>query len=234
MKPLLSIVMPARNEEDILGDTLEIVEKTLSIPHETIVVDDYSTDRTAAVVLSCRNKYPAVRLLPNMYPAGFPSALKAGWENAAAPVVVIMMADLCDEVEAIPRMYEKIREGYDVVCGSRYMRGGGKRGGRPLQNLFSRFVGLTMYHLAGVPTHDVSNAFKMYRKEALPHLDLRSRAFDASMEMTLHTFYRGLRITEIPTVWRGRTKGISKFRMLTIAPGYVRLYVRALAKNIFQ
>ncbi|MDD5556187.1 MAG: glycosyltransferase family 2 protein [bacterium] len=230
--PPLSVVIPALNEQDIVADTIDEIERTLAIPHEVVVVDDHSRDRTPEILRACGAKYPNVRHVANRYPQGFPRALKCGWESAAAPVVVIVMADLSDEVATIPRMYEKIREGFDVVCGSRNMRGGGKTGGNLLQNFFSRLVGMTMRYVIGIPTHDVSNAFKMYRRDVLEGMRIESRAFDVSMEMTLRAFYGGRRITEVPTVWTGRRKGKSKLRILKVAPGYIRLYILAILARL--
>ena len=129
----LTIVIPAHNEEEVIGDTLERLEAELTIPHEVVVVNDHSTDGTADVVRRTASGWPHVRLIDNPLPGGFTNAIKAGFNDVTEGAIATVMGDLCDDPKTIEAMYGKILEGYDVVCGSRYMKGGRKIGGRGLQ-----------------------------------------------------------------------------------------------------
>ncbi len=228
-RPTLYIVIPALNEEEIILTTLRRIENELDLDYQVIVVNDHSTDRTEEVVRSFAIENSHVQLVNNEGSRGFTNALRVGYDAAGEGVIVTMMADLCDDPKTLPRMYEKIVEGYDVVCGSRYMPGGGKEAeDSEVKGAFSRFVGLSLRWLVGLPTHDVTNAFKMYRSEILKSITIEEAGFASSLEITVKAFLKGCRITEVPTVWRGRTAGKSKFSMLKGGKDYLRWYVWAV------
>ena len=125
-KPTLYIVIPALNEEEIIEQTLTRIEAEVDLPHEVIVVNDYSTDGTEDVVRRFGEQHPNVCVVNNEGQRGFSNALKVGYTAAGDGAIVTMMADLCDDPQTLAPMYAKIVEGFDVVCGSRYMPGGGK------------------------------------------------------------------------------------------------------------
>ena len=139
-----------------------------------------------------------------------------------------MMADNCDQPETIDEMFKKAEEGFDVICGSRYMRGGKKMGGPFLQTFFSRFVGLSLRLISGIPTYDVSNAFKMYRKEVLNVIAVAEDGFAMSMELTVKAYLNGFKVCEVPTIWRERTAGQSNFRIFKVASSYIRIYMLSI------
>jgi hypothetical protein len=129
-------------------------------------------------------------------------------------------------------MLSKIDEGYDIVCGSRYIRGGSRIGGSKAKGFFSSFVGRSLYYLLGLPTHDIANAFKMYRKKVIDSIDIESCGFEVSMEIPLKAYYLGFKITEVPTIWRERAKGKSKFRIFKLSSSYIKLYIWAIFKSL--
>lgn len=228
-KPALYIVIPALNEEKTIERTLGSIEAEVGLPHEVIVVDDHSTDATADAVRRFGERHPNVRVISNERPRGFSNALKSGYAAAGAGAIVTMMADLCDDPRTLAPMYAKIVEGYDMVCGSRYMPGGGKHNeDSEVKGMLSRLVGLSLRRLVGMPTHDATNAFKMYRSEMLKSIFIEEPGFACSMEIALKAFFRGAKIAEVPTVWRGRTAGKSKFSLLKGGKDYVRWYAWAL------
>ena len=228
-KPALHIVIPALNEEEIIEQTLARIEGEVALPHEVIVVNDHSTDSTEEIVRRFGEQHSNVRVVNNEGPRGFSNALKVGYAAAGDGAIVTMMADLCDDPQTLEPMYEKIVEGYDVVCGSRYMPGGGKQQeDSEVKGALSRFVGLSLRRLVGVPTHDATNAFKMYRSEIIKNIPIEEAGFACSMEITVKAFLRGAKIAEVPTVWKGRTAGKSKFSMLKGGKDYLRWYVWAV------
>jgi hypothetical protein len=129
-------------------------------------------------------------------------------------------------------MFEKIKEGYDLVCGARYTKGGDRIGGSALKGFFSFLVGRTIAFLIKIPTCDIANAFKMYRKKVIDSIDIESKGFEISMELPLKAYYLGFKITEVPTVWREREKGRSNFNMVNLAPNYWRWYLWAIKRKL--
>ena len=228
----LSIVIPAHNEQDNITDVINKVENSLDMPHELIVVNDHSIDATAELVQRVSRQYSNIRLVENLNEIGFANAIKTGFANNKSDVVVPVMADLCDDLRTIEEMFKKINEGYDVVCGARYIKDGARIGGSKIKGFFSHLVGKSLYYLLGIPTHVIANAFKMYRKNVIDSIDIKSKGFEISMEIPLKAYYLGFKITEVPTVWKERTRGKSSFRMFKLLPSYLKLYLWAIFKRI--
>jgi len=125
-------------------------------------------------------------------------------------------------------MYQLYQQGFDVVCGSRYMKGGQLIGGPFLKQLMSRVSGLTLHYLRGVPTHDATNSFKLYDAAMVRDVKVESVAgFELGLELTVKGFLNGYRIAEIPSTWRDRTAGSSRFRVLHWLPHYLKWYFYA-------
>jgi glycosyltransferase involved in cell wall biosynthesis len=173
------------------------------------------------------SKYKNIFLLKNNDEPGFANALRAGFTQAKSDVVVPVMADLCDDPRTINKMYEKMLEGFDVVCGSRYMKGGRRLGGPRLKAFFSFFVGLISYITLRIPTHDITNSFKMYRKDVINQIITQAKSFEISMEIALKAYLEEFKIAEIPTIWQDRTSGESKFEAFKVGPKYFKLYLWA-------
>ena len=245
MPPDFSIIIPAHNEENSLKGTISSLEKVLSdYNFEIVVVNDHSGDRTVKVVRELTKKYPNVRLVNNRNKKGFATTLIAGFRQARGEFLIPVMADGCDDPNTIKEMYRKVLSppleggegkgggtGYDLICASRYCKGGKRVGGPKLKGFFSESVGRTLHFLIKIPTTDVANAFKLYRKGALQKIKIKNSGFAISMEITLKMYFRGYKISEIPTCWKGRKEGKSKFQVLKIAPLYLKWYLWALMKR---
>lgn len=228
----LSVIIPAHNEEENIAGVIEKIESLLELDYELVVVNDHSGDKTAAVVSGLSGRYPNLRLVDNPGPKGFANAVKCGFADSNGELVIPVMGDLCDDLATIPIMAAKIEEGFDVVCGSRYIRGGARLGGSRLKGILSAFAGWSLYYLLGIPTHDIANAFKMYRKKVIDSINIESAGFEISMELPLKAYYAGFKITEVPTVWREREKGRSNFKMFRLAPDYLKFYLWGIKKRI--
>jgi len=235
MQEALTIIVPAKHEEQTILATLQSLQYAVRTPHKIIVVNiSDANDKTADIVNKFVKTHPRVRLIRRIHPHGtFGMALIAGFTAVKSGVVVPFMADVCDNPKDIDVMYKKMADGRDVVSASRYTRGGKKIGGPLLQSLFSRVVCWSLQKITGVPTSDVSNAFKMYKTSALKHVNIPSDSgVEASMKVTLQAYFRGAKITEIPTIWRGRTAGTSKFRIRERLPKYLHLYLWAVQQKL--
>jgi len=229
----VSIVIPAHNEEANIAQTISSIEDKVKFEHEIVVVNDHSTDNTSGVIRDLSAKYAGrVRLLDNTDNSGFKNALFFGFKSANFQCLLPVMADLCDDPDTMNKMYDKMLDGYDIVCGSRYMKDGRKVGGPIAKTFFSRFFGLSLHFLIGIPTRDVSNSFKLYKKEILDKISIQSTGFEVSVEMPLKAYFLGYKITEVPTVWMDRKEGKSKFHVFKEGPGYIGLYIWAIWKKI--
>lgn len=234
MKNKLTIVIPAHNEEDVIISTLDDLKRKLTVKCKILVVDDHSTDRTADIVKKYIKKNQNVSFIGNYGPnKGFASTIKIGFSKAKTEYVLPVMADLCDDPITINKMHSMISEGWDIVCGSRYMKGGSKKGGPKFQNFCSMIVCKSLHFITGVSTHDVSNAFKIYKKSILKKVRIRDGAgVEISMEITMQAFFRGAKITETPTHWTGRTVGQSKFKIIQRSPKYISIFLWSIKNAI--
>jgi hypothetical protein len=128
--------------------------------------------------------------------------------------VLISMADGSDEPHVVDPMVALARDGADVVAASRYMRRGRQIGGPLLKRLMSRAAGLSLHWVAGVPTHDPTNNFKLYRRSFLDATPIESTAgFELALELTVKATLAGRRVAEVPTTWRDRTAGQSNYQL---------------------
>lgn len=232
---MVTIIIPARNEEQTILKTIDSLLKKVSIPYNLLVIDDGSTDSTAALVQSYVKKFTNIKILKTKGLGGFAKAILLGFKNSTGGFVIPVMADLCDDPATINKMYREMKKGYDIISGSRYIKGGNKIGGPAVQSFFSKFVGLSLKFITGIPTHDVSNSFKMYRNSFLKKLTLKQNfGVEFSMYLALLCYFNGARIKELPTMWKGREQGISKFKLLERSPKYLKIYIWAITQRIKQ
>jgi len=228
--PQLSVVLPVYNERENVEPVLRGLERAVRTPHEIIVVYDFDEDTTLPVVR--RLALPSVRLQRNTFGRGVLNAMRTGMRVARSDLVLISMADGSDEPAAVDGMVALAQDGADVVAASRYMRGGRQIGGPRLKSLLSRVAGLSLHHLAGLPIHDATSNFRLYRRSFLDSVEIESQAgFELALELTVKAHIAGRRIAEVPTVWRDRTSGTSRFQLRRWLPHYLRWYVRAFARG---
>ncbi len=230
-KRIISIVIPARNEESCIVETVKNVEKNVRIPHEVVIVNDNSTDGTEEKAKNLCKKYSNVKLITRKSNHGFGNTLVEGFEKSGGFAVVPVMADMCDDPGTINLMYEKIND-YDIIVGSRYIKGGKLIGSPFIKKWISRNYGRIMHWLTGIPTRDITNAFKLYKKEVIEKVKTEQKDFSISVDITLKAYFLGCRITEVPTTWTGRKGGKSKFRVFKMGKSYGSLFLYAVKRKI--
>jgi len=229
--PRFSVVVPVFNEAANIGPFCRRARAEFPAGFELLVCYDFDGDDTlpALRALAESDKPPLVRLVHNTLGRGARYAIEAGMQAAQAPVVVVMMADLSDDFPKVAEMVARAEAGADVVCGSRYMRGGRQVGGPRFKGLLSWLAGTSLYWLAGLPTHDATNSFKAYRRDFLRRTPIESKAgFCLGIELTVKAHFRGGRVEEVPAVWTDRSAGQSRFKLFKWLPGYLRWYFFAL------
>src|SRR5262245_38402739 len=123
-EPHVDLVMPVYNEGANIARALAEIASGVPIPKRLLVVYDKEEDNTLPVLRSLAGDYPWAIPIRNEFGPGVVNALRAGFAAANGDVVVVTMADLSDDVAIVPRMADLIRrEGFDIVCASRYMKG---------------------------------------------------------------------------------------------------------------
>ena len=222
--------MPVYNEGENVVPTLEgIVSQVKTRPLEVLVVHDMDEDTTVPVVKRLQASMPELRLHRNTIGRGVLNAIKSGLMAAEAPFVLVTMGDGADDPADIDRMYALAVGGAHVVAGSRYMRGGHQIGGPILKRSMSRVAGLSLHLLGGVPVHDATNSFRIYSKKLLNAVTIESDGgFELGIELTVKAHLLGMTVAEVPTTWRDRTAGQSRFKLWEWLPRYLKWYQRGL------
>lgn len=232
--PRYAVVVPVFHEEQTIGPFCRAVRAAFPPDYELLVCYDVPDDPTlpALTKLPAAEKPANLRLVHNTLGRGARWAIEAGMRAATAPVVLVTMVDLSDDYRLVEQMVRRAERGAAVVCPSRYMRGGRQVGGPWLKGLLSRTAGVTLYWLAGLPTHDPTNSFKAYRKDFLARTPIESPAgFALALELTVKAHFAGERVEELPATWRDRTAGTSRFRLWAWLPLYLRWYGWALRQR---
>jgi len=221
----LTVVIPARDEEGCIQSTLEHLHLELTlhnVAHEIVVVDDGSTDRTAAIVNSVSERIPEVRLLTNAPPHGFGRAINTGLQKMSGDAVVIMMADESDDCRDVVRYWNVLNQGWDAVFGSRFMKGGGVIDYPWLKLRVNRMANLFIRMLFGISLNDTTNAFKAYRRRVIEGCQpLLSAHFNLTVEIPLKAIIRGYSWTTMPITWRNRRTGVAKLKIQEMGSRYL-------------
>lgn len=228
---LLSVVIPAKNEEGCIANTVEHLHVELrlhNVPHEIVVVDDGSEDRTWHILTALQTRVPTLRALQNPAPHGFGRAIIAGLDQIRGDAVTLMMADESDDCRDVVRYWHKLTEGFDCVFGSRFSKGGGVIGYPRLKLILNRAANLFLRLLFHIKLNDTTNAFKAYRKEVIDGCrPLISPHFNITVELPLKAIVRGYSWTIIPITWRDRRTGTPKLKIKEMGSRYlfICLYV---------
>ena len=224
----LHVVVPVYNEGENFA-ALRSALQAISCPFEVFIVYDFDEDNTIpAVERAIQEGDRWFHLVKNMFGRGVVGALRTGFRLASRGPVLVVMGDVSDDLVKVDQMIRLYQQGYDIVVPSRYMRGGRVVGGPPLKRNLSKWAGRTLHWFGRLPTCDATNSFKLYDAEMLNALHLESRGgFEISLEITVKAFLAGYRIVELPTTWRDRSQGESRFRLWRWLPLYLRWYFYA-------
>jgi len=228
---LLSIIIPARDEEGCVCATIELLYEELEnqhVPHEIIVVDDGSSDATWSLLQGMVQRVPTLKPLQNNGLNGFGRAIICGFDQMSGDACVIMMADDSDDKHDVVRYWSELNKGYDCVFGSRFVKGGQAIEYPFIKLILNRLANTFLQLLFGIRLNDTTNAFKAYRREVIEGCrPLISPHFNLTVEIPLKAIVRGYNWTVIPITWRNRRTGIAKLKIKEMGSRYlfICLYV---------
>ena len=233
MKPRVSIVVPAYNEGADIDIVLSRLGEAVTLPSEIVVVVDTPEDSTAPYVEKYGSKDERVRLVVNDIAPGPAQAIRYGIEQSVADVVVVTMADGCDDPQQIDQLVRLVERGVVVAAASRYSRGGQQVGGPFLKSLLSRAAGLSLWALARVGTRDATNSFKAYDGDFIRQVGITSTAgFEIGIELVAKARRARLPVAELPTIWLERHQGVSNFKLVSWLPHYLRWWRFAFGSRL--
>ena len=224
--PRVTVVIPAYNEGPNIVPVLDRLLESVTLPCEVLVVVDFAEDTTIPFIETYAGRaQPSVRLVINDYGRGPAWAIRYGINHATAPVVVVTMADGCDDPRQIDELTRLVERGVVVAAASRYMPGGQQVGGPYFKRMLSKNAGRSLYWFARIGTRDATNSYKAYSRAFVERVGIESEdGFEIGLELTAKARRMRLPVAEIPTIWLDREAGVSNFKIAKWLPKYLRWY----------
>ncbi len=225
----IDIVIPVYNEDENIIPVLKAFDQKINSPIRVLICYDFDEDTTLSAIKSfSSNKF---EIIPVKNKGKFAhGAAITGFNYSDSQVVISYMADDDYNVEIIDLMIDKFYQGYDVVCASRFMKGGEMVGCRWQKALPVRIAAFTLKFIGMLPTHDPTNAFRLFSRRLLDEVEIESsRGFTYSLELTAKCHRLGWKIGEIPARWFERKQGSSRFKVFSWAPDYLQWYFYVFA-----
>jgi hypothetical protein len=202
--------------------------ESVRLPCEVLVVYDSPEDSTVPYLRKVAAHEGRLEPLHNTYGRGPARAIRFGIDHAKAPVVVVTMADGCDDATQIDDLTRLVERGVVLAAASRYARTGQQVGGPALKNFLSRMAGITLYYGARVGTRDATNSFKAYSKAFIDAVGIESdKGFEIGIELVAKARRSRVPVAEIPTIWLDRSFGVSTFKLWEWLPRYLHWYTYA-------
>ncbi len=199
----LSVIIPAYNEKDTIR---EIVDRVRATPFEKeiVIVDDCSRDGTRDILREMERE-PDIRVFYHEVNRGKGAALRTGFALAEGDIVLVQDADLEYDPAEYPHLLQPIMEGKaDVVYGSRFM-GGPHRVLYFWHSVANRMLTLFSNMMTNLNLTDMETCYKVFRREIIQQVDIKSDRFGVEPEMTAKIARMGVRIYEVPISYNGRS-----------------------------
>ena len=225
-RPLVSIVIPAFNEQENIDDILNKTYKTVesnAFPYEIIVVDDGSTDRTRE--LAYQHK---VTVLTNGANKGKGAALRRGFGHAQGEIVVTMDADGSHNPEDIPKLLLQVLNGATLVLGARFASEEGKQSTKKLNLLGNGLINLSIMLLTGKRITDSQSGFRAMRRSFVRELTLTSDGYEVETEVLVKALKNGNIVKEISLGISRRKNGHSHLNPLSDGIKIMRTVVKSV------
>lgn len=234
----ISFIVPLHNEGKNTATAVKRIvnyAKRQKWDFEIIAVDDRSDDKTAEILKQLSLQFKPLKPLfrkKSQEEKGntMGSALKEGTNAAKGDLVIWTMGDLADDVETYQKIVAKIEEGNDMVFGSRYMPGGSRGNLDPVKAFLSSWGTILSRFFFGIKVHDITNAFRGFKKEVFSKLILQSTGFSISPEFAIKAHLAGFRLGEVPTVYTNRKEGVSSFKLFKMIRSYLSVYLLVFLK----
>ena len=230
----LSIIIPIRNEELLVKKIVDQLKNKLkNLPYEIIFINDFSTDNTNEVVEGLIKENPETNIFNNKK-KGLGGAITLGINKASGEIVCIMMSDLSDSIDDLEEYYKIIKnENFDAVFGSRFIQGSKIIDYPKKKLILNRIFNLVTKLLFMSDYNDFTNAFKIYKKDALQKtFPLVSESFNIFLELPLKIISRKMKYKIIPISWTNRKVGSSKFDIKELRAKYLFTLIYCLLEKL--
>jgi len=230
----LDFVIPVYNEGENILPVLESLKRGIEPPFRVFICYDRDDDSTLKALRGYDPGYPVIPV-KNAIAPGPHGAVVTGLRATTAPHVLVIPADDDYNADTFERMRAVAASGAEIVCASRFMRGGSMVGCPWLKALLVRSGAFTLKHLGRLPTHDATNGLRLFSRRVLDSIEIESTVgFTYSIELLVKTHRLGWRIDEVPARWFERKQGQSRFKVLKWIPPYLHWYSYAFATTYLR
>jgi len=180
----ISVVIPGHNEEGNIEKCVSEIKKALKgEDYELVLVNDCSTDKTGKIMNELAKKDKRIKVVHRKGKKGFGRAVKAGYKKASGDYIALVMADLSDDPKDLKRMIRETKKGYDVIVGNRFTKKSKVIGYPKVKLIANRMFNNLLALMFRMPYKDISNAFKMYKKEVIKGEKFEADGFDITIEV---------------------------------------------------
>tara|TARA_A100001015_G_scaffold273060_1_gene328158 strand:+ start:799 stop:1515 length:717 start_codon:yes stop_codon:yes gene_type:complete len=234
MSNYLEIIIPVFNEDQTILKSIETIFENLDLSFMITICYDFDEDTTLKAINNSSFKdSDKIRFVKNIK-SGPHSAVMTGIYNSKANHVLVMPADDEHNAIIIKNMYKlAIEESYDIVCPSRFMVGGSMVGAPLVKKLLVITANYTLRKFARLPVDDATNGFRLFSRNVIDNINITSKhGFAYSIEYLVKSHRKGFKITQIPSNWRERKSGKSRFKVYSWFFYYLRWYVYALITRL--
>ena len=232
-KSELNILIPVFNEDKTIIKTIKNILSVVKCNYKILVCYDYDEDPSLKII---KENFPnnfRIIFVKN-FSQGFNNALISGFKSSTAEAVLVFMADDHINHNIINLCYEKFTEGYQVVCPSRFIKGGKMTGNPFLKGIITKLVSFFLFYFTSFPIKDSTNSFRLFSKELINKVKIESnKGFTLSLELTAKAHRLGYKITEIPTIWVERDKGKSRFKLFSFILPYAKWLYYIVKTSMF-
>ncbi len=236
MTDRLDIVIPVYNEGRNILATLGALRTHMQTPARIMICYDRPDDDTLTTIKANPAQVEGLKIEFVRNPGrGAHGAVMAGFAASRAPFVMVYPADDDFNGGIVDAMVARAEQGVDIVCASRFMRGGCMVGCPWLKATLVRAAAFTLYYIARLPTHDPTSGFRLFSRRVIDTIPVESDSgFCYSIELLVKCHRLGWPVAEVPAQWFERTKGASRFRVISWLPAYLRWYGYAFATTFFR
>ena len=229
----LDILIPVFNEDKIIIETIQNIFSVIKNNFKILICYDYDEDPTLKIIKENFANDNRIKFVKN-FSKGFNNALISGFNNSNAEAILIFMADDHLNHNAINLCYEKFKEGYDVVCPSRFVKNGKMIGNPFLKSILTRLASFFLVNFTSFPIKDSTNSFRLFSKKLIDEIKIESKkGFTLSLEVTAKAHRLGYKIIEIPTTWKERDLGKSRFKLISFILPYMKWFFYIIKTSIF-
>ena len=232
-KNQLDILIPVFNENETIIKTLKNILINVKCRYKILICYDYDEDPTLKIIKENFPNNLKIQFVKN-FSSGFNNALVSGFKKTTSKAVLIYMADDHINHNVINLCYEKFRQGYQIICPSRFIKGGKMIGNPFMKSILTKLASFFLFNFTSFPIKDPTNSFRLFPRDLIDKVKIESnKGFTLSLELTAKAHRLNYKMIEIPVTWMERNTGKSRFKLISFILPYTKWLFYIIKTTIF-